>query len=45
MVVLELLIVDVKDLLRILRRPIVLIGGPVIPLVIRVDDEGWQEVS
>ena len=43
-VVQELLIVDIKDL-RVLRRPPVLFGGPVFLCVIRVDDEGWQEVS
>ena len=43
-VVQELLIVDVKDL-RVFRRPPVFFGGPVFLCVIRVDDEGWQEVS
>ena len=36
--------VDVKEL-RVLRRPPVLIGGPVFLCVIRMDNEGWQEVS
>ena len=43
-VVHELLIVDVKEL-RILRRPPELLDDPVFLRVIRIDDEGWQEVS
>ena len=43
-VVSELLKVDVKEL-RVLRRPPVFIGRPVFLCVIRMDDEGWQEVS
>ena len=43
-VVLVLLIVGVEEL-RILRRPEHIREAPVFICAIRVDDEGWQEVS